>query len=364
MSDRTDAVNWCFTLNNYKESEYELLKDLDVAYLIIGKEVGEQGTPHLQGYIQFHKKKRITALKKINQRIHWEKIKGTPEDNIKYCSKEDKNPFIKGELKATCGVAAKNSYKAAILAASTWDQVLDIPGIERIMNYAREVWAGRPIPTMAEPSFRPIQKYILDKLNEEPDDRTIVYVYDRKGSVGKTFLGKYLYANKGAFYCSPSKSADIFIAYNNQRIFVYDIPRCTDDQFINWGALEKIKDGILFSGKYNSTTKYRPFNCHVIVFSNSPPPEDKFSSDRLSIIDVEQWLKDEHFMTTIIENAKNPETPLPMAAATVKVCAVIGGSGGETLKPETPLRPAHTFEERNIVDNKTVQRTGKIIVKL
>ena len=39
-----------------------------------GKEVGENGTPHLQGYMECGSKKIMKGLKKISSRAHWEVI--------------------------------------------------------------------------------------------------------------------------------------------------------------------------------------------------------------------------------------------------------------------------------------------------
>ena len=44
---------WCFTLNNYNEEEEvrALALPEEVSYGVVGKEVGESGTPHFQGYL-------------------------------------------------------------------------------------------------------------------------------------------------------------------------------------------------------------------------------------------------------------------------------------------------------------------------
>lgn len=78
----------CFTLNNYTEEEYKQLIEMECKYLVIGKEVGEEGTPHLQGYIEFKTPKRFSTLKNINQRIHWEERRGTAKQASEYCKKE------------------------------------------------------------------------------------------------------------------------------------------------------------------------------------------------------------------------------------------------------------------------------------
>lgn len=54
----SQGKNWCFTINNWTEEEFQLLQDIEVQYLVVGKEVGENLTPHLQGYVQLKKKLR------------------------------------------------------------------------------------------------------------------------------------------------------------------------------------------------------------------------------------------------------------------------------------------------------------------
>jgi len=67
-----------------------LFKELEgVKYLIYGREVGELGTPHLQGYIVFNSPRSFNAVKNICVRCHWEVAKGDSESNREYCSKEN-----------------------------------------------------------------------------------------------------------------------------------------------------------------------------------------------------------------------------------------------------------------------------------
>lgn len=84
------ARAWCYTVNNWTEEEYEILKETDSIYHIIGKEIGEKcKTPHLQGYIYLKGRgKRETGMKKICPRGIWIICNGTPKENYTYCSKQ------------------------------------------------------------------------------------------------------------------------------------------------------------------------------------------------------------------------------------------------------------------------------------
>lgn len=81
--------NWCFTLNNYTDEDIDKLVNSSYKYLIIGKEVAPTtNTPHLQGFIIFPNARRLSTLKAdYNKTTHWEIARGTPEQNIEYCSK-------------------------------------------------------------------------------------------------------------------------------------------------------------------------------------------------------------------------------------------------------------------------------------
>lgn len=82
--------NWCFVWNNYTHSDIVQLWDefggqKSVKYLCFGIEVGESGTPHLQGYVDFINARTIGGLKKINKEIHWDARKGTWNQAVDYC---------------------------------------------------------------------------------------------------------------------------------------------------------------------------------------------------------------------------------------------------------------------------------------
>lgn len=82
------AKCWCFTLNNWSEEEYQAIWNIQCSYLIIGKEVGQQGTPHLQGYIKLNKYcKKKEAIVLLGERTSVRCARGSALENKKYCSK-------------------------------------------------------------------------------------------------------------------------------------------------------------------------------------------------------------------------------------------------------------------------------------
>lgn len=104
---------WCFTLNNYDEQELSAIEGLTsetdviggrrLTYFIAGYEVGESGTPHLQGYLELTKPCRLAGVKRIPglQRAHFERRRGTGAEAAAYCRKEEtpaQPPIEFGEL--------------------------------------------------------------------------------------------------------------------------------------------------------------------------------------------------------------------------------------------------------------------------
>jgi hypothetical protein len=87
-----ESDRWVFTINNPSEEEKGKVKSVgdldDVIAMTVGEEVGEQGTPHLQGYVIFKFKVSRTAVETaIGGRAHLEPMKGSVRQNQAYCSK-------------------------------------------------------------------------------------------------------------------------------------------------------------------------------------------------------------------------------------------------------------------------------------
>lgn len=57
--------NWCFTVNNPADTDYPESWQLDyVKNMIYQVEIGENGTLHLQGYLELKNPRNLTWLKR------------------------------------------------------------------------------------------------------------------------------------------------------------------------------------------------------------------------------------------------------------------------------------------------------------
>lgn len=87
MVCRSKHRAFCFTLNNYTDVQIDDFKDFVCQYLVFGKEVGAQGTPHLQGYICFKHPRSFEAVRRQLAPAHVEVAQGSAESNYVYCTK-------------------------------------------------------------------------------------------------------------------------------------------------------------------------------------------------------------------------------------------------------------------------------------
>jgi hypothetical protein len=138
------------------------------------------------------------------------------------------------------------------------------------------------------------QNDVINLIDTAPDDRTVYWFWDGAGCTGKTALAKHIcIMHSDAIYISGSaKDMEYGIAQYMEkngfgpRVCILNIPR-SKENFVSWAGIEEIKDGILFSKKYES--RMLMFNSpHVIVFANTPPDESRLSRDRWRIREIQR----------------------------------------------------------------------------
>ena len=115
---------WCFTINNYTESDIEQLKQLTVQYIVFQQEVGENGTAHLQGYVEFHSGRTFDRLKRVFPRAHFERRHGTAKQASEYCKKQNTRkpgtqPYESGQISSQGRRTDLEHVRATIQSGAT-----------------------------------------------------------------------------------------------------------------------------------------------------------------------------------------------------------------------------------------------------
>lgn len=100
MSNDRVSKSWVFTLNNYTDQELKdclhYATDADFRRMAVGAEVGDNGTPHFQGAVIFTRAKRLSGVRRLFHRAHWEPMRGNWKQAREYALKDvtDENPAI------------------------------------------------------------------------------------------------------------------------------------------------------------------------------------------------------------------------------------------------------------------------------
>jgi len=84
---------WCFTYNNPANNntpiEEVLNEHIDrISYYVYQLELSESGTPHLQGYVEFKTRTRMSQVLSMLQ-CHWEHRRESAEKSARYCKKTE-----------------------------------------------------------------------------------------------------------------------------------------------------------------------------------------------------------------------------------------------------------------------------------
>ena len=85
--------NYVFTINNWTEEDETRIEQVasgeQCRYLVYGRETGDNGTPHLQGYVEWSSGVSIAASRaRFGGRGHFEARMGTAAQAADYCKKD------------------------------------------------------------------------------------------------------------------------------------------------------------------------------------------------------------------------------------------------------------------------------------
>lgn len=275
---------WDFVWNNYDENSVDILlnffsKTKDIKYLFQFEVGSENETPHIQGCFTCKSPKKKSTLIKIDDHFSCR-----PARNwlalVQYCCKDD-------------------TREANTEPHSNWDYkewILKSKGGGRKRRDVRDVYLEfEPYPWQS--------KLVKELSIECNDNRRIIWYYDEEGNSGKSIVAKHLRLTrpKDVLYMG-GKAADCKFAItkwydtdpeNDLFVVIFNFARTLEGK-VSYTAIEEIKDGIWFSGKYESCNKEHN-TPHIVIFANWEPDYKAMSRDRweIRVIDVN---KDYHII--------------------------------------------------------------------
>lgn len=199
------AKHYCLTLNNPTDDDVARWNasfteaSSDIKYVVYGREVGESGTPHLQGYVHFGSRHRLTHVKRVfGSRVHAEITRGKPKQASDYCKKDGKYMEF-GELPT--GQGKRSDLASALLAIKSGSTRRDL-----IENHAVAYSRAYRVLNDAQTIFAP-----------QRDWRPSVFVLYGETGTGKT---KYAFNEAPASYFHPGGLW--FDGYDGQPDVIFD----------------------------------------------------------------------------------------------------------------------------------------------
>lgn len=229
MPSRTAQYRrWVFTLNNYSNGEVEDLRKIigaKVRFVAFGFEIGEEGTPHLQGYIEFMAGVRLNGVKGwVGSRAHiepstmgWDEKENylNPDweevlyDNLAYVTKEGNFEVYGVPAISGCRTGVEGFLQAAEEShGNIGEESFLIEHYKVSMRYMS--WGMRVLNMYRRKAFKDKKLY--------PDPELWIY-YGHTGT-GKSRDAK---AIPGRHYISCNLEGQFwFDGYDNEEVIIFD----------------------------------------------------------------------------------------------------------------------------------------------
>jgi len=210
VPDKRRARHTCWTLNNWTPEELEVVRSYaanDPRYMCWSQEVGDSGTPHLQGYTAWDNPRSLKKFKDaISDRLHYEPYtKGTAQQNRNYC----------------LGMVEKKGFKQN----PTFEEVGELPEQgERTdwKNALTQLDSGNHITEVIQtqpqllPTIRALERYKQLTLRPRHRDVKVILLVGAPGT-GKS---RWAYDNYPELYSKPE--GQWFDGYTGQDTLLLD----------------------------------------------------------------------------------------------------------------------------------------------
>jgi hypothetical protein len=254
---------WVFTLNNYTDADVLIVQGIEAQGIKVGKEVGANGTPHLQGAIYWANKdkKRLAGMRKLLPRAWFAVMKGSWAQQD-YCLKE-------GDVVKAEGTGAKQGEREDLITcreklrigATNRDLVEDDDCIGTFARFPKFV------DTVRKMYAPPV---VALKEADGHSKRMGLWVWSRESDLGKTTRME-LRAEEQGIPIWEKPSNKWWNGYEGERyIFIDDPTPIWNGAF--WGYLKNWFNLKVFTGEVKYGERVIRFE-KAIVCANYPPEE-------------------------------------------------------------------------------------------
>lgn len=342
------SARWCFTVNN--PGEYRPHFDgAAMHYLVFQLERGENGTPHIQGYVRLRRARNMAAVKNILvcQEAHLEIAQGTEQQNADYCKKPERigGPWEFGTFKPEAGHKGHRSDLQAVAdlckAGATSREIAEASP-SAFIKYTNGIAALRETLRPAVPRERDI----------------FVHILWGETNTGKTHRVRMGVDPKDLFIVSPGR--DPWGKYEGQKIVCFE-----EFDYSKW-AIDEVKE-LWDKWPKNLDARYHDKEARytvVLVCANTDPLNWFPLSPQA---DRQAWLRRIHRITEVKSQEQAvelfPVTPTPApapspaapAAATPSTPAQDSAGAGASIAPVATLARAPSVNLQAFIDLTSLQ---------
>lgn len=214
-------------------------------------------------------------IKTINTITHWKQC-------MKYLAKEDpENEDLKEEENSVVGVWESSTLQEALMKYPIG-----------LANQVVTAWENRGQQELEIERLDFGWYNQFDRLRE--DHRSVYWIYDEIGNVGKSALCKYLMNQKEWYVVKGNLQMRDFATVIENALekwgsgkgnIAIDLPRTSEEHTSIYSCIEAMRDGFITSSKYKGRTHLFDIG-KVVVFCNFKPRVQNLSVDRWQIYEI------------------------------------------------------------------------------
>lgn len=242
--------SWIFVRNNYSEAHQQQLRDMEKTLMVFGREKGENGTPHIQGFVTFKQPKRFKGLQKMMPGFHIAPAL-SQESGFNYCLKEldyeiddRRTPGKRNDI-----LEMKDKIDQGYSKEKLWDE-----NFESMVHCHKGMYE---------------YKQLKDKKRKRPE-LEVIWITGKSGSGKSTWADKHY---PDAYWLTPSDGKIWWDGYDGEDCVVIDDFRAN---FYTYEGLLKLLNS---RGKYRINIKGSSgwLTCSTIIFTSVEHPKEMYT---------------------------------------------------------------------------------------